>query len=397
MKVLLVLEATLGGTSRHVLDLATGLLDRGIEVHLAYSTLRADDGFRSGLAALRAAWPGFQCREMRIARRVTISDVSCYLELQRFIDDHGPFEVIHAHSTKAGFLSRLLLRRGGARMVYTPHGLMTMNPALKGWRRHAVCALESILAGRSDAVISVSSDEHRCALDTGIGAPKLIRIPNGIHQSDAEFQLRQREAIRTAMALSGGVVCIGFVGRFFSYKEPGRLIEAFYLLKRRTARSVRLAMIGWGELEPELRRQVNAQGLSEDVVFLGQVDGASHIPAFDILAHTSRFEAFGYVFLEALSAGVPIVTTRVGGTEELVSDGVTGYICDPWDAERFAYYLQLLVDDPEHRLRMSGPARERAAPYGVANMVDSIAGLYDRLRDQPSPGPIPSVPSEGLS
>jgi glycosyltransferase involved in cell wall biosynthesis len=103
------------------------------------------------------------------------------------------------------------------------------------------------------------------------------------------------------------------------------------------------------------------------------------MPAFDILAHASSFEAFGYVFVEALSAGVPIVTTRVGGVEELISTGVTGYVCDRWNPNTFADYLQLLADNPEQRRAMSVAARERAAEYTVAKMVDSTVELYNRL------------------
>ncbi len=120
------------------------------------------------------------------------------------------------------------------------------------------------------------------------------------------------------------------------------------------------------------------------------------MPAFDILAHTSSFEGFGYVFVEALSAGVPIVSTRVGGTAELVSDGVTGYVCDPWDADTFADYLRLLVENPQRRAAMAVAARERAAGYTVAKMVDSIAELYGRLCAQPDIAPVVPAGYESL-
>ena len=167
MKVLLVLEATLGGTGRHILDLASGLLEQGVEVTLIYSVLRADRNFLMGLEDLQLA-PGFQSHAIAITRAVTFSDVASYSELWRYVRDHGPFDVIHAHSTKAGFLARLLLNRGRARVVYTPHGLMTLNPELTGVRRRAVCALEALLALRSDAVVPVSKSERGCAIESGI-------------------------------------------------------------------------------------------------------------------------------------------------------------------------------------------------------------------------------------
>jgi len=379
MKVLLVLEATLGGTSRHLLDLADGLLERGIEVHFVYSTLRADGNFLSGLASLRATRPGFHCHSIPITREVTFSDISSYVKVSRYVSDHGPFDVIHAHSTKAGFLTRLLLNSGSARMVYTSHGLMTMDPALTGARRRAVCRLESMLAYRSDVVVSVSNAERHAAVQTGIPASKIILIPNGIHLIPSELQLKSRKTIRDSMGLLSDSICIGFVCRLVPQKKPERAIEAFALLKQRTTHNVHLAMIGRGAKETELRQMVARLGIETNVHFLGEVDGAVHMSAFDVLAHASSFEAFGYVFVEALSAGVPIVTTRVGGVEELISTGVTGYICDPWNPSTFADYLQLLVDDPVQRSALSVAARERAAEYTVAKMVNSTAELYNRL------------------
>src|SRR5579863_4222264 len=78
MKILIVLEATLGGTSRHILDLANGLLARGEGVHLVYSTLRADRRFTTGLASLCKAHPQFRCYSIPMTREVTVSDVGAY-------------------------------------------------------------------------------------------------------------------------------------------------------------------------------------------------------------------------------------------------------------------------------------------------------------------------------
>ena len=78
MKILLVLEATLGGSGRHVLDLAEGLMASGEEVHLVYSTLRADRGFITGLASLRKARPEIRCHSIPIARE--LGQVDCKIE-----------------------------------------------------------------------------------------------------------------------------------------------------------------------------------------------------------------------------------------------------------------------------------------------------------------------------
>ena len=171
MKVLLVLEATLGGAGRHVLDLAGGLLEKGDRrFRLIYSTLRADGQFLAKLALLRAIQPSFHCHSIPITREVAFSDISSYLELSRYVRDHDPFDVIHAHlfDQVAGFFDPITAESGPRqRIVYTPHGLMTLNPELTGIRRRAVCVLEAMLAHRNDVAIAVSDAEHRCAVETG--------------------------------------------------------------------------------------------------------------------------------------------------------------------------------------------------------------------------------------
>jgi len=379
MKILLLLEATLGGTGRHILDLASGLLEMDHEVHLVYSLVRADQAFINGLAALEKREPRLQCKEIGIRRELRLSDVPAYLELAKYVREHQPFDVLHAHSTKAGFLLRLLISRHGASAVYTPHGLMTLNSDLRGFSRRAVCVLESCLARVSDAVIAVSGAERRCAIATGIPAHKLTVINNGLNAAHAPA-IQDREAIRTRLGLTPGTIGIASIGLLVANKEPGRLLDAFAVLARRTSQPVCLLVIGWGPLESELRNRAAALGISDSVRFLGQVSGIEHLPAIDILAHTSRYEGFAYVFLEALSAGIPIVTTRVGGAEELIEPGVTGYICDPWNADTFASLLLRFIEDPQQRAAAAPAARAKAEQSSSTVMVSATAALYENLR-----------------
>jgi glycosyltransferase involved in cell wall biosynthesis len=378
LKILLLLEATLGGTGRHILDLASGLLALDHEVHLVYSTLRADRAFVQGLAALRHE-PRFRSHEIFIRRELGLSDIRAYFALLKYVRRHQPFDILHAHSTKAGFLLRLLISRRRASVVYTPHGLMTLNSDLKHFSRWAVCLLESALARVSDSIISVSGAERQCAIETGIPERKLIVIHNGLSPTHVPA-MGHRDAMRAQLGLATDTVCIASVGLLVPNKEPGRLLDAFANLASKTSRPLSLLVIGWGPLQDKLRDQAAALGIGNSVRFLGQVSGIEYLPAVDILAHTSRYEGFGYVFLEALSAGIPIITTRVGGADELLEPGITGYICDPWDVEVFSTHLRRLVEDPEQRAAGASRARAKAEEASANAMVGATAALYHGLR-----------------
>src|SRR6185295_19218671 len=101
-----------------------------------------------------------------------------------------------------------------------------------------------------------------------------------------------------------------------------------------------------------------------------------HMPALDILLHSSRFEGLSYVFLEALASGVPIVTTHVGGVEELVQPGSTGFVSAARDSESLANLLLTLIDSNALRDRMSVACRNLARDFELAKMITSLISVY---------------------
>lgn len=378
-KILLVLEASLGGTGRHILDLARGLAERDSEVHLVYSNLRADNQFNLGLARLRSERPEIRVREIHIRRAVTLSDSVAFWRLFRYVRRQGPFDIIHGHSTKAGFIARLLPRVGVAARLYTPHALMTMDPGLRGFSRWAVCALESFLARLSSKVIVVSEQERCCALATGLTESKLALVENGVNTAELGMRVGMRAEIRRDLGIPADARCVGYVGRFCEQKEPARVLEAFALVRKRLSRQAKLVMIGFGPLENVLKVRAMQLGIDQDVIWPGPIDGAVHMTAFDVLAHCSRSEAAAYVLLEAAASGVPIVATRVGAAEELISAGGAGYICDPWSAEQFAELVFRILDQPTLHKTMSEAARKAASRFDVQAMVDKTCLIYDAV------------------
>ncbi|MEO8028139.1 MAG: glycosyltransferase, partial [Bryobacteraceae bacterium] len=342
IRCLHVVEAALGGVARHVLDLIR-LSASSQEIHLAYSNRRCDELFTAGLAALRRDCPDVHVASFSISREVRPSDVMSYAALAQYARQHGPFDVIHCHSTKAGFLGRLL-PVSGAR-VYTPHALMMLNPTLRGFRRSAVRMLERSLSWISDRVICVSECERQCAIAAGISAKRTVVISNGVDCSEFAVRRSRRAELRQQLGLTPDEVAIGYVSRLVEYKRPQALLESFSKLLALTQTPCRLLMIGSGPEEPILRRQAHEFGIASRILWCGPIDAAAIFPAFDVFAHTSAFEGFGYVFPEALASGVPVVTTPVGGAHELVIQNETGFVCDPWDSVRFADYLREVVDD----------------------------------------------------
>ena len=131
LRILLVVESAGGGTGRHVLDLAEGLAQRDCDVHVAYSTRRADRMFLDR----RNAMSGVTFIEVPCRTAIHPSDYAAMRALRRYIRRLGPFQIIHGHSSKGGALARLAALGSASAAFYTLHGLIMMDPGLARWKR----------------------------------------------------------------------------------------------------------------------------------------------------------------------------------------------------------------------------------------------------------------------
>src|ERR1051325_5283661 len=175
MKILQFVESALAGVGRHVIDLISGLLDRGCEIHLVYSPLRADDVFLADLKSLTGR-PGFNVSELRVRPEFTLGDLQAIRTLRSLLRFAGPFQIVHCHSTKAGLLGRLGLIGCAAKRIYTPHMFLTMQPSRSHLLRVAVARMERILSYSCHGIIVVSHEEHRHAVQLGINSSKLYKV-----------------------------------------------------------------------------------------------------------------------------------------------------------------------------------------------------------------------------
>ena len=373
LRILLVTEASSAGVGRHVIDLARGLGERGHEVHLVYSARRIDRPFAEGLAAL----PHLAAHEVAMRRAPHPGDLGAWLRLRRALARYGPFDVVHAHSTKAGLLLRALPSLGGARVVYTPHCIYTQNPALSPATRALARWVELGLARRTDALIAVSPDEREHVLGLGLDAARVRVVPNGVGPLGGE-----RAAARRALGFAAGDLVIGFVGRLCAQKDPALLLEACAALRAGRPR-LRLVVTGDGPLAGPLRRRAEELGLASAVRWTGHRPAAEVMPAFDLFALPSRYEGLPYVLLEATACGLPIVATRAGGVPWVVEEGVNGHVVAVGDRAGLAAALARLADDAQLRARMARAAAERAARFSVEEMVTRTEDLYRELADRP--------------
>lgn len=365
MRTCHVIESAGGGSGQVVLDLLRTGIAAGDSVTLVFAPNRAEPDFLLGLREL----PSVTILECPMRRAVGIHDFKDAWGLFRTLKRAGPFDIIHAHSSKAGALTRLagLLLPGA--LIYTPHAFITMAPnasPVYAWT-------ERLLSRFCKAIIAVSEQERRHAHEViGIKPAKLRLIPNGV---DLQV-VGDRGSARTKMGLPGDCFAIGFVGRLVAQKNPLQALAAFARIAGKFP-NARLVVIGDGGLSADCERFVLSMGLQQRVQLLGQVSSKELMAGFDCLLCSSDYESFGLIFLEALRAGVLIVSPPVGVAELAIVEGSTGFLASDNRPTSLADCLATMLGLTTTQLaQMREACYRRAQMFSIERMASMTRALY---------------------
>jgi glycosyltransferase involved in cell wall biosynthesis len=316
--------------------------------------------------------PALRRIEMPMKRRVSPGDLFDAVALFRILQKAGPFDILHCHSSKAGALGRLagILMPRSAK-VYTPHGFFALTPNAP--KIYGV--IEWCLSWLTDRIVTVSHREMRLAVQQmRIPKSKLTVILNGV---DLGYTA-DRNAARQKLGFADEQFIVGFVGRLVKIKNPQRLVDTFMLLAQRDAR-MRLVVVGHGSLREAMDARLDAAGLTEKVRFLSDHDARDVMAGFDCLLCTSDAESFGLVMIEALHAGVPVVTTPVGIADTAINDGLTGYVGSFAPESLAEGVMKLARLSVEQRQSVRESCQQQARRFDVKAMTQKTNDLYLKL------------------
>lgn len=359
------------GVARHMLDLSAGLDACGWEVTIA---TRCPDWFRERIAS-----PAIHIVDLPMAREIQpLVDTWSFVRLARLCRQVRP-TVIHLHSSKAGFLGRVAGRLMGVPIVvYTPHCWSFQS--VPGWKRRFYVMLERFASRFCDMTVAVSTREVDEALALRVLRPERIRV---IHNGVPPFASTSTLPPSVNDLVAGTRKLIVSAGKLSEPKAYHHLVEAmeFVLAQEPDAR---LVVAGDGPLAGNLRSQVEAQGLTGEVHFVGELDGVA--PLLDrasLFVLSSLWEGLPYVILEAMSAALPVVTTDVGGCPELVIDSKTGLIVPPAQPRKLADAILSVLRDSDRGASMGAAGRDRALKeFGMDRWLDENEAVYTELLGQ---------------
>lgn len=292
------------------------------------------------------------------------------LEVARAIRSSG-CDVLCTHGYKADVIGCVSARLAGVPLIVVSRGWTGATFKVRMYER-----LDRIIHRRADRVVCVSEGQAQKVRKIGVAEYRLTTICNAV--STSRFAIADPAdgaAVRSLFPRPIGKVVMA-VGRLSPEKGFDQFIQAAGIVCRQRD-DVGFALIGDGPLSEVLRAQISDLGLSERIVLAGfREDVDQLLPYAACLVQSSHTEGMPNVVLEAMAAAIPVVATAVGGTPELVADGVTGWLVPAADPRAIANRVLRVLATATMGSSMGIAARQRVAEHFS---FAAQASAYERL------------------
>ena len=284
--------------------------------------------------------------------------------------------VVHAHDAHA--VAMLALARSLGRLDPLPRFVVSRRVDFHV-RRNTFSRWKY---AQVDLFLCASNAIRTMLIGDGVPAERTLTVHEGV---DLEhIAARPRLDVHAELWLPSGAPLVGNVAALVPHKGHRYLIEAAATVVRQVP-DTRFVILGKGELEARLRRQIKNLHLERHVLLAGfRPDALSLQKGFDLFAMSSVTEGLGTALLDAMAIGQAIVATRAGGIPEVVAHNQTGVLVPPRDATAMAAAIVDLLGDPDRRAQLGRAGHERVrASFSVERMVQATLDAYDRLVDTP--------------
>jgi glycosyltransferase involved in cell wall biosynthesis len=309
-----------------------------------------------GSLGQRLAEEGFS---VHVLQRRPGFDWSCWRRLADILRRER-VDLVHAHQYTPffyGMMARLLYRR--VPILFTEHGRHYPDYP----RRKRILANRMLLR-RGDRVVGVGEAVRQALIQNeGLPTDRVGVIYNGINLAPFAGGAPDRITLRQEIGVQAQDLVIFQVARLDYLKDHGTALRVLERVAKHRP-DVRLVLIGEGPERKGIQELIFKRGLEPFIRVLGERnDVARLLHAGDLFLLTSISEGIPLTLIEAMAAGLPVVSTKVGGVPEVVEDGRTGLLAPARDEVTLAESILRLADTPAQRSRMGRLGRERAVTF----------------------------------
>lgn len=352
--------------------------DLGCEVHIAcnFDYMEDTDEDRTKKYLEKIKNEGVILHNIHFARSpFNSANIQAYKDLKKIIND-GHFDLIHTHTPAASIFARLAARkarRNGTVVMYTCHGFHFHNAApKKNWIMYY--PVEKWMSRYTDYIVTINKEDFNRAIS--FHARNVRYIPGvGVDINRIKNAKVDKRAYKRSIGIPENCVMLLSVGEMIERKNHEVIIKALGKLKRD---DIYYVICGKGPLKERLEQLSTSLGVH--TVFLGfRKDIPELCNTADISAFPSRIEGLGLAGIEAMAAGVPLVSTNVHGILDYVIDGKTGYACDPDDVDGFAKAIDKLACSEELRESMKNACLKAVEPFEIKNALNTMWDIYREI------------------
>ena len=371
----IIARLNVGGPAQHAIFLTVGLDPARFMTTLITGVGEPDEGDLSAEARARGVEPVVI---PELGPRIHPGrDFLALGKLVRLLRRLRP-DLVHTHTAKAGALGRVAARLAGVPIiVHTFHGHV-----LEGYFSPSLTRLflqiERALARITDRIITVSPRVRHDLLARGIGRPEQVEVvPVGLDLARFLGGPGSPARLREKLAIASDAPLLGIVGRLVPIKDHPTLFQALALLQA-DAPSPHLIVVGDGERREALKRLAQDLGLASRIHFLGwRNDLEAILGELDVVICSSKNEGTPVALIEAMAAGVPVLSTDVGGVGDLIVHGENGWLVPSGNPSALARGIRDLLADPERRARPLPAARRLALEkHNVKELLHRMEALY---------------------
>ena len=374
IKIIYGIESVGGGALKHLVYLISHLSKEIFNITIILSDQRNEDA-NAELQKLNKL--GIEILYLPIYRRINLYKDFINLCIIISILRKGKFDIIHAHSSKAGGLFRIAsLFAGNKNVIYTPHCFYFQG--LSGYKRKLFVYLEKIL-GKITANIIVSEGEMKEIVRNGITCIEGAQNINNAIDFDSTVHGGEINETLYKYGIPKSKFVVGAIGRLTAQKDWETYIyaanEVFKIHPETT-----FIITGEGELKNEIQKLVFSLGLEHRIILTGYVQEIHKIfGIIDVFVNTSLWEGLPYVILEAMQYKKPVIATDTGN-EGVVTNEKTGFITPVKDYKAIAKKVCELIINKQKRIQMGKDGNEiLSGKYSFEIFIKKHEELYKKM------------------
>lgn len=374
MKIGIVCYPTFGGSGVVATELGKALAGKGHEVHfITYNQPVRLGSFRKNIfyhEVAVAEYPLFDYPPYELVLASKMVDVARYENLDLL---HVHYAIPHA---SAAYTAKMILADHGINLpvITTLHGT---DITLLG-KDSSFEPVISFAINKSDAVTAVSNSLKNDTYKL-FGVNKEISvIPNFVCMD--QFKFEPNEELREAHAPNGEKI-LTHISNFRSVKRVQDIVKVFAEVRKRVPS--KLILVGDGPERGRIENLCRELRTCEDVIMLGKLKNPTEVLSIaDLFMLPSEAESFGLAALEAMAAGVPVISTNTGGIPEVNRHGVTGMMSNVGDVEDMTRNTLYLLETPGMLERFSKQAKERAKDFDLQKILPVYENMYREVLEK---------------